>query len=358
MKVKIYYMLLGMLILASCSKSIEVGDTPDFGVTTESTSFKAGEEIKFTFTGDNVHNISFYSGETRKDYDFRNGRVVNVSDSGAIMAFQSSVQTGTQTNQITVLASTDFNGDYSTLAGVKAATWTDITSRVILGTNATFKASGNVDITDIMIKGQPVYFAFKYMTLPQATNGLVRTWYFQVFAVTSKAKLDGTIALPLTDQASAGFRLVDENPVDAPALSAITTTRVTLVGNRYKVDTDPLFDPDNPIFDPLNPIYDPKSPLYQPTAVRPTFVPFDPASPWNDPQSEHWAVSGPINTANVDLGPDWSTPLKGATTTGIMQEYRYKYTKPGTYKAVFIAANNSIDGVKQVVRELTLTITE
>jgi len=41
-----------------------------------------------------------------------------------------------------------------------------------------------------------------------------------------------------------------------------------------------------------------------------------------------------------------------------MTEYRYKYTKPGTYKAVFIAANNSIDGVKQVVKEVNLTITE
>ena len=358
MKVKIYYMLLGMLILASCSKEIKVGDTPDFGVTTESTTFKAGEEIKFTFSGGNVHNISFYSGETRKDYDFRDGRVVNVSDSGAIMAFQSSVQVGTQADQVTVLASKDFNGDYSTLTSVKAATWTDITSRVALGTNATFKASGNVDITDLMIKGQPIYFAFKYLTKPQETNGLVRTWYIQVFAITSKAKLDGTIALPLTDQASAGFRIVDENPVNAPALSTITTTRITLVGNRYKVATDPLFDPDNPIYDPLNPIYDPKSPSYIPTAIRPTFVPFDPASPWNDPQSEHWAVSGPINTASVDLGPDWSTPLKGATTTGIMTEYRYKYTKPGTYKAVFIAANNSIDGVKQVVKEVNLTITE
>ncbi|MBP1675087.1 MAG: hypothetical protein H6Q24_1225 [Bacteroidetes bacterium] len=358
MKVKCYYMLLCMLILASCSKEIEVGDTPDFDVTTESTTYKAGQEIKFTFTGDNVHNIWFYSGETLKNFDYREGRAIFVGDTGAIMSFQSSVQVGTQTNQLSVLYSTDFNGDYSSLASIKAATWTDITSLVALGTSATFKASGNLDITNMMVPGEPIYFAFKYLTKPQETNGLVRTWYIQVFAIASKAKLDGTINLPLTDQASAGFRILDENPVNAPALSTITTTRITMIGNRYKVATDPLFDPNNPIYDPLNPIYDPKSPQYQPTAVRPTFVPFDPASPWNDPQSEHWAVSNAIRTDSVNLGPDWSTPLKGATTTSLVTEYRYKYSKPGTYKAVFIAANNSIDEVKKVIRELTLTITE
>lgn len=358
MKFKYYYMLLFMLLLASCSKEIEVGDIPDFNVTTESTTYKAGQEIRFTFTGDNVHNISFYSGETRKDYDFRDGRVVFVGNEGAILSFQTSVQSGAQADQLSVLYSTNFNGDYSSLASVKAATWTDITSQIALGTSATFKASGDLDITDMMVPSQPIYFAYKYLTKPQETNGLVRTWYIQVFAITSKAKLDGTIALPLTDQAGAGFRIVDENPVNAPALSSITTTRITMIGNRYKYASDPLFDPNNPIYDPLNPIYDPKSPLYQPTAIRPTFVPFDPASPWNDPQSEHWAVSGAIRTDSVDLGPDWSTPLKGATTTSLVTEYRYKYSKPGTYRAVFIAANNSIDQVKKVIRELTLTITD
>jgi len=358
MKVKIHHILLGMLIVAACSKEIKVGDTPDFNVITESTTYKAGQEIRFVFTGENVHNISFYSGETLKNHDYRNGRVVFVGNEGAIMSFQTSVQSGTQADQVSVLSSNDFDGDYSSLASVRAATWTDITSTVTLGTSSAFKASGDLDITNLMIPGKPIYFAFKYLTKPQETNGLVRTWYIQVFTINSKAKLDGTINLPLTDQAGAGFRIVDENPVNAPALSTITTTRVTLIGNRYKYAADPLFDPDNPIYDPLNPIYDPKSPQYQPTAVRPTFVPFDPASPWNDPQSEHWAVSRAIRTDSVNLGPDWSTAIKGATTTSIVSEYRYKYSKPGTYKAVFIGSNNSIDQVKKVTRELSITITD
>lgn len=357
MNLKYYFILFGMLLMVSCSKEIKVTDEPVFNVTTESDTYKVNEEIRYIFTGGEVHNISFYSGETQKNFEYRDGRVVSVQDSGAVLSFQSSVQVGTQPDQVSFLYSTNFSGDYSSLAAVKAATWNDVTSKIALGTNATFKASGSLDITDMMIKGQPIYFAFKYLTKPQATNGLVRTWYIQLFSVLSKAKLDNAVTLTLTDQPGAGFRIIDENPVNAPALSTITTTRITMIGNRYKVATDPLFDPNNPIYDPLNPIYDPKSPLYQPTAIRPEFVPFDPNSPWNDPQSEHWAVSRAIRTDSVNLGPDWSTSIKGITTAA-MTEYRYKYTKPGTYYGVFVASYNSIDGVKEVVREVTLTITE
>jgi hypothetical protein len=356
MKFKYLNMLLGLLLMVSCSKVLEVNDVPDFNVTTDATTFTVGQAVKFKFTGGDAQIISFYSGETLKNYDYKDGRVVTVSDTGATMAFQSSVQNGTQVNQVTVLASNDFNGDYSSLASVKAATWTDITSRVALGTSATFLASGTVTITDLIVKGKPIYFAFKYITKPQATNGLVRTWYIQVFTITSLKKLDGTVALTLSDQANAGFRIVDENKDNAPALSTITSTRVTLIGNKYKIATDSLFNPNYSLFNPLNPIYDPRSPNYIATAVRPIYVPFDPLSPYNDPTSEHWAVSKAINTESVNLGPDWSSPLRGITTSSKLTEYSYTYTKAGTYTVTFVASNNTIDQVKKVVRQITLTI--
>jgi len=357
MKFKYYIMLLGVLLMASCNKGIDVGDPSNFDVTTDNTTYKVGEEIKFTFTGGSVNNIAFYSGESLKDYDYRDGRVVNVSDSSATVAFQSSVQFGTQVNQLSVLASTDFTGDYSSLVTVKAATWTDITSWFALGTGTAFLASGTKDIASLKVAGKPIYFAFKYLTKPQAANGFVRTYFIQVFSIISNAKLDSTITLTISDQANAGFRIVDENKENAPARSSVTSTRVTLAGNRALYSNDPLFDPANIIYDPLNPIYDPYSPTYIPTAVRPTFVPFDTTSVYNDPLSEHWAVSRAINLESVNLGPDWSTSLKGVTTAN-MTEYSYKYAKAGTYKVVFVAANNSIDNVKQVVRELPLTITK
>ena len=355
MKFKYYSMLAGVLLMASCDKEI-LTEAPAFDVTTEATTFKAGQEIKFDIKGGDAHMISFYSGETLKDYSSKDGRVIDVKGAGATMAFQSSVQVGTQANQLTVLASTNFSGDYSTLGKVKAATWTDITSRFKLGTSTAFLASGTIDITDLMIAGKPIYFAFKYVTKPQVANGLARSWYIQTFAITSNTKLDNSITLFLADQAGAGFRIVDENKDTAPARSSITSTRITMYGNVYKDPKDPIYDSANPIFDPKNPIFDPTSPSYSPTAIRPVYVAYDLASPYNDPATEHWAVSKAISAEKVDLGPDWSTSIKGISNPK-MVEHRYTYAKAGTYKAVFVASNNSIDGEKKVVKEISLTIT-
>lgn len=355
MKFKYYNLLLSMLFLASCNREMEV-TVPNFDVTTETTTYKVGQEILFKIKGGDAHIISFYSGTTLNDFAFRDGRIIDVSGDGATMAFQTSVQLGTQANQLSVMASTDFNGDYSSFAKVKAATWTDITSRFKLGNNATFLASGTQDISDLIVAGKPIYFAFKYLTKPQAMNGLARTWYIQSFAVTSKALLDGSI-IGLTDQANAGFRIIDQEPVNAPARSTVTNTRITLLGNVYKYAESPIFDPLNPIYDPLNPIYQPGNPLYVVGSVRPTYVPFDPANPYNDPLTEHWAVSKPIDTEKVDLGPDRSSPFKGILNSSV-SEYRYTYTTAGTYKAVFIVSNNSIDATQPVIKEITLTITQ
>lgn len=349
-------MLLGVLLMASCDKEIQVADVPDFDVTTEASSYKAGQAVKFNIKGGDANMIYFYPGETLKSYDSKDGRVIDVSGSGVTMQFSSSVQVGSQANQLSVWYSTDFNGDYSSLAKVKAATWKDITSRFPLGTSTTFVNTTAKDISDLMVPGKPIYIAFKYLTKPQATNGLARQWFIQTFAINSTQKLDNTITLTIADQAGAGFRIVDENAEHAPARSSVTSTRLTLYGNEYLYASLPQFDPNNPIFNPLNPIYNPNDPGYIASAKYVPFVPFDPNSPYNDPQSEHWAVSKPITVDKVDLGPDRSVPIKGVTNAAAT-EFRYTYANPGTYKAVFVAANTSIDGVKQVVKEITLTIT-
>jgi len=339
-------------LLAACEKEITVDAPSDFAVTTEKATYKAGEEVTFNVHGD-AQRISFYSGETQKDYAFKEGRVIDIEGAGATMAFQTSVQVGAQDDQLSVWASTDFNGDY-TFENVKAANWTDITERFVLGTTTAFRASGTKDITDLMVAGKPIYIAFKYITRPQATNGLARQWFIQSFAITSKKKLEGQ-ALTITDQLGAAFRIVDENAENAPARPTVTDTRVTLYGNEFEYAALAKFDPENPIYDPLNPIYDPLSPSYRPTAIRPEFVPFDPDSPYNDPLSEHWAISKPIYADKIDLGPDWSTSIKSPTDPELAV-FRYTYETPGTYKAVFVASNNSIDHAASVVKELTLTI--
>ncbi len=356
MKLKYYNILLGALLLGSCDKPGLEAETPEFDVTTETASVKAGSPITFKIKGGDAQTVSFYSGELLKDYASKDGRVVDIAGAGATLAFTSSVQVGSQANQVTVLASNNFAGDYSSLAKVKAATWVDITSRFVLGTGTTLLASGTKDISDLIVAGKPLYIAFRYITKPQGINGINRQWFVQSFTINSKKLLDNTIPLPIVDQASVGFMIVDENKEKAPALSSVTSTRLTLQGNIILTAGLPQFDPTNPIFNKDNPIYDPKSSAYQPSSVYKPFVPFDPASPFNDPASEHWAVTKGISADKVDLGRDWSTAIRGITNP-VITEHIYTYAKAGTYKAVFVAANSTVDDQKQVVKEITITVT-
>lgn len=349
-----YLLGLGTLLMMSCEKDLVVKDAPDFDVSTESTSYKVGQRVTFTFTGE-ADLISFYSGQNLNDYAYREGRVLKLDSLGAQLSFSTSVQTGTQANQLSVLASNNFNGDYSSLVSVKSATWIDITERFKLATTATFTTSTAQDLTDLIVAGKPLYLAFRYTTKPQAVNGLARIWAIQSLTLTSKSVFNGTNPL-LNDQIYAGFRIVDEDPVNTPSRSQVATGRVTLQGNVYKDPKDPIYDPKNPIYDPANPIYDPKSELYQPTAVRPAFVPYDPNSPYNDPQRETWAVSAPLFTDMVDLGPDHSIAVQGIRSPQAT-DFSFIYTKPGTYKAYFVASNVTKDQRKDVVKELSITVT-
>lgn len=347
--------------MVSCNNQLVILDTPSFDVKTNAVTYKAGDVVTFNITG-NAHAISFYSGQTLKDYDFRTGRVVDVTGAGATMEFSSSVQLGTQANQLSILASSDFNGDYSSLATLKAATWTDITSRFALGTSATFKATGAKDITDLTVAGKPIYFAFKYLTLPQGINGLARQWLIQTFAIKSLATLPTTasvtpITLTLADQIHAGFRIIGDSPVNNPALSSVTATRVALWGNEYRTALLAKYDSTLAKWDKTNPMYDPNSPLFVATAVWAPYVPFDPNDLTNDPSTETWAVSAPVNLTSVNLGPDWSTAIKAGIASAVLTSYTYTYAVPGTFKAVFIGENNSINETKEVIKEIDLTIT-
>lgn len=347
MKLKYLLTMFGFLSLIACEEEVE---TPDIQITTASTTYQVGQPVTFKIDG-YADMITFYSGEPTNDYAYKDGRVVDISDGNVSLSFTSGVTGGTQADQLTFFASTDFDGNYD---NVGAATWVDITDRFTYGTSATFANSTVQDITDLVVPGKPIYFAFKYLTRPQAVNGLSRNWMIQTFALKSTVLFNGA-AVTIADQANAGFRIIDPEPENAPVRSTITTTRVSLLGNIYKDPADPIYDPENPIYDPANPIYDPTSHLYDPNAVRPEFIPYDHASPYNDPELEHWAVTKPIYLNELDMGPDWSRPVKGISNAEV-EEFQHTYLRPGTYTAHIVAINATIDGRQEVVKEFTITI--
>jgi hypothetical protein len=315
---------------------------PQFDVTLGKPTYKVGEEVLFKFSGD-ADMITFYSGLPANDYAFKEGREVVVENQGVDLEFQSAVSGGAQTNQLSVMVSTDFDGNYDDFNSVKKAAWTNLTSQFLLGTNTTFRASGTKEITNLVVPGKPIYIAFKYVTKPQQANGVVRQWWIQSFLVKSKATFNG-VPVTITNQRAAGFKIVDENKVNAPARSTITSARVTLWGNFYRNPEDPIFDPENPVYDKLSANYDR-------TAV---YVPFDETSPYNDFPSEHWAISLPIHVNKVDLGPDRSVAIKGMDTQPPF--YSFAYSTPGTYKVYFTATNANIKNSKTYIKSVDVTI--
>lgn len=355
MQYKFIWLISLPLLMAACSEKLGDLEEPTLEVKVEKTSFKVDEPVVFTFSGTQT-GISFYSGEVFNDYAFKDGRTVELAGQGATLDFFSQLAgTGTQTGQLSVWLSDNYNGG-GDLASVKAAAWTDVTGSFTLATGTTNVASGKLDISSRVSKNKPLYIGFKYITKPQATNGLARVWWIQSLAVRSKAELLGEKELLLADQENAGFRTINQFPADAPSLTTISATRITLAGNRYKDPLDSIYNPAYSIYDPKNPIYDPKSPSYQPTAKVPVFVPYDPNSPYNDPETETWVISRPIYEDKVNLGPDRAVSIKGINTD-VLDNYTYTYKTPGTYKVYFVASNHNIDGVKTVVRQLELTIT-
>ena len=319
----------GLLLMVSCDTDLPEIATPAFDVTTESLTYKKGDKVIFKFTGD-ANIISFYSGERQKQYSNRSGTVVDAKGAGATLSFTSAVSGGTQgvlsttvPPQLKVMASTNFNGNYD-FASVQAATWTDITSRFSYSTTTTFVTStpvvvpaAPVDISDLIVTGKPLYIAYKYILQPQFVNGTARNWQIQSFLVTSKKDI-GASALPtIVDQPMAGFRLVEQNPL-TPSRSAIIptgTARVSLLGYLYDV-----------------------------------------LAPSIDPAGETWAISKGIDTEKILVAPDPSLPIKNPVAVK-MTQYEYIYATAGTYTATFVASNNNLEGGKEVVKEIKLTIT-
>ena len=361
MKLRYYIILFGVLAMVSCQKKLDVKDAPDFSVSIvdSSTTYKAGDPINFSIQG-GADVISFYSGEVFHDYTFKDGREVDVTGKGLNMSFNSAVApgtpAGTQKNQFSILASTDFNGDYSSLASVQAAHWTDITKRFTLSTGTAFTPSGKKDVSDLLAGKSTIYFALKYINWPQLDSGWAKQWQVEGFTLTSNDSLNNA-PVTIADQVHTGFRIVDQYPDSAKARSTITATRATLYGPAYKNPADSIYNPHYSRFDPKNPIYDPTSPQYVPNLQVPVFVAYDPNSPYNDPYSENWAVSAPISVDKVNLGADWATPVTAGIYLTQPAVFNYTYSSPGTYKAYFVASNNTIDKSKQVTKEITITIT-
>lgn len=285
--------LMSALLFSGCSK--DKVTTPDFSVSTENSTFKVGEEVVFKFSG-NPENITFYSGMEGFRYDSIGKPVAQYG--APSLEFASSTRVGP--GSIKLLMTSDLTE--LTAQNINSLNWIDISSRANFATIASFTPSGKIDLSDLVSPNQPVRFAFKYEGFANATT-LQPVWSVNLFNLNATFLSGKTVAVQTL--ASSTWSVIDVK-------NTLSTWAVTSA--LLRIDGGARTNPDN----------------------------------------EDWVVSNSIDLmAQIDAY-EFGVPIKNITTQ--LVEYKYTYTKPGTYKVAFVGSNTSINGHKEVVRNLTITV--
>jgi len=307
------------IILFSCKK--ETVDEVDFDVTTAAKTYSLKDSVFFKMSG-NPDVISFYSGEIGNNYEFRN----RTSKEGGTFnfSFQSRGETlpcfdAISSGAFKVLASQNFKGTYSGTpsvdsAALNSATWTDITSRFYLPSSSVgaaginvFYNSNEVDLIDLVkTPSDPIYIAFKYAapTTPVLGPNGITIGSLSLYS----SFPDGSINT---------FNVV-------PGSSASTTWKIINAAN------------------PTNAWITSTSYLKFPNVTATTAY------------SEEWIVSNAFYPKTAT--PDKGVPIKNISNAPV-QKLAYKFSKVGTYNITFVASNNRDYGRKELVKQISLTIT-
>lgn len=297
--------------IVSCSKKMDLPSW-SFDVTKDKESYDANTMTTFNFTG-KPDNITFYSGEIGKRYAFKD----RVSADGIpVLKFTSALNTGTQPNSLSVLVSTDFAGLGNTArdsVNIVSATWTDITTRAGLATNATAKASLPINLSDLAASGKPVYIAFKYTA---AAGTIQNKWTITNFSLRNGLS-DGTSYLLDT----------------VPTITTVTNYGATsaLAGWGAKTISSSYAWVVNNVSMSI-------------TGATTAALATAPA--------ESWAITGPIDLRKVT--PDVGATIKNTAEAKAL--YNYTYKKAGNYEVTFIGWKTNRDAQESVKKSLQLTV--
>lgn len=281
------------LIMAACSKEKVV--TPDFEVITVAQTYRVGDTVTFSFSG-NPDNITFYSGEPGHNFDYRTR---TVADNDLQIEFKTLVQYALIYDNLKVLVSTDFNGIYDA-ENLQAATWTDISDLATFSEGADNISSGNISLKPYAKDNSLLYVAFHY-TDYQKTQGQNR-WVIRTFNA-DKVSPEGAVS-PMATMSTAGWKAIDLK--NSARVWTITTAQLLMYGG---------------------------------TA--------------DDADNDDWVVSKGFDFRTVE--PDRGVALKNVSNR--LYKQTYVYTEPGTYKAVFEISSVRYNGEKRAYKELTLQIT-
>ena len=293
---KKYLIILAAIFFFSCSKELDLKKL-SFDASVSKTTLAATDTAVFNFSG-NPDYITFYSGEPGSKYEYRN----RVSDTSTNVQLKFSTATTTHTSgTLSLMVSDNFNGNFDS-AGVKSATWTDITSRTTLATGTTVVASGTISLADFAAAKKPVYIAFKYTAAAGVTQ---KKWTITLFSLThvltDKVHIIGDMT---STYPSRGWKSADVSNSAVNWTSALVITGNTTAASSVA--------------------------------------------------TEDWMVMGPVDLSGVL--PDAGIPIKAVYEGMNKFPYYYKYSAAGIYNTVFVASNANKDVQESVVKTIAITV--
>src|SRR5690606_15230031 len=128
-----------------------------------------------------------------------------------------------------------FSGNY-VYDEVSSANWVNISNRFTfpISSAENLVPSGKVNISDLLIPGEPLYVAFRYEGLPvPPAPRMNRQWRIEQFLLTNDYDQGATT---LADQTTAGWSIVSRGGVDPGRGGTIQTTRLNFFANNVNLD--------------------------------------------------------------------------------------------------------------------------
>lgn len=304
----------------SCGRIDAVTSPEDFDVVCLTETVKAGETVRFRFSGD-PDVISFYSGEVGNDHDYISGRVVTPE---YVLTFDEQVIDGKQKDQLSVLVS---DKEFPELTWEEASSydgWIDISNRFNLlgpGKETGIRSYTNVgyaDISDLVTsETTSLNIAIRYTATPFSSGNeanIIRVKNFYV-----KSKYNGTLT-DLYSWSDFGWNMVTKFPQQSSRASEIQENNKVIqnrLGWGNKEDGSGTYQADG---------------------------------------ADNWTVSKLLAfRKTLDMGPDHAIGIKGVNDVK-KDSYEYSWDRPGTYNVIFIAKNVNINGCKEKVIKITIDV--
>lgn len=296
MKTSIIHTIAFLLIVFLHACSTTEIDEPTAVFTPDSLEVKAGSEITFSFSGDCDY-VTFWSGEDGAV--FENRHRIEIPVDSAYFQFNNFTAFGNvdQPRPVSVYISDTFKGSY-TQAGIydPATQWNEVTPANTPNHTTSISVaypSGKIDLTPY--KNNTFFIAFKFISdsLPGTTRQ-VRIKDFEVYAYTSIGLIKSTTI------ANAGFRAVN---ISGTNTWTNTATQMDIRGTAQRKDED-------------------------------------------------WFITKELSLNRVQS--DRGIAIK--TISENMSNFRYSYSKPGTYKAKLEIRNSRYGEIKTTYQDFTFVV--